>query len=283
MADTQDGQHPAASATFEEIEASLRADAAQTAPAEVKLEGDAIPEELRGKSVQDVLTQMDGLKEAVKLSETSRGELKDKVATLSAQVAAVQAVAPAEPPVKEEPAELSVDQFQTLYDESPMKAMEAMGEVMGKRLEANLEARLKPLAVGNADDAEARARVKYATEFELFGDQIEEVLKKNVPDRSIMSTGKTWDDLVAYVKGQPGNVEKLIERKMAAASEEAQRKAQEAQSLTVPFSGTQDATRPPSKPTVETLDDTQKDIIRVMRQSGVDIDEKSYVQWAKVG
>jgi hypothetical protein len=64
---------------------------------------------------------------------------------------------------------------------------------------------------GAAGTAEAAARAKYTAEFELFGDQIREVAKQ--VDPRILSTAKGWKDVVAYVRGQDDNVDKLIEFK----------------------------------------------------------------------
>lgn len=189
--------------TLEEIEAqtALAAQEGKKLDLNSKLE-DGVPEEFKGKTVSEVLQLAKGTMDGLKVSETRRLELESKV-----QAPIVQA--PPEP--KLEP-ELTKDQLKALYDSEPMAAIEYMSTQAEKRATVNLEKRILPLLAGSATNAEEMAKRKYPDEFALFSGDIAEIVNR-VPDRTVLAQPKTWDDLIAYVRGQPVNFDKLVAHK----------------------------------------------------------------------
>lgn len=274
------GVHPAAAVDLDEVSKQLAAAEAAGKPLEeIKIEGDNVPEQLRGKSVADVVTTMQGLEDAVKASEKGRMELKDQFNALKAQLAVQPAATTtaAAALAADAPRVLDREEIAKLYEDDPLKAIGVMNEQMGERLDRNLDARLKPLMTGSADTAEANARMRYKEEFELFGDEIKTVLAQ-VPDKSVMNSAKSWDDLVAYVRGQ--NVDKLIQHRGEQAAKLKEVEALEAAAASTGFSGTGGAQRPPPVVTQVTgqLDGTQREIAK-----GLGMTDDDYIKWSKVG
>lgn len=70
------------------------------------------------------------------------------------------------------------------------------------------EQRLSSLSNSMHTSAEASARQKYSREFELFGSQIKEFASRTDP--GLLTSAATWDNLIAYVRGLPGNFEALV-------------------------------------------------------------------------
>lgn len=192
--------------TLEEVEAQTAAvKAAGEKPdlSKIRLE-DGVPDEFKGKTVVEVMQMTTGALASLKVSEARRLELESRPQQQTV-------VAPPEP--KPEP-ELTKDQLRALYESDPMAAIEYQGAQAERRAIANLEKRILPLIAGSANSAEDSARRKYPDEFALFGPDIVKIIDQ-VPDKGILSQSKTWDDLIAYVRGQPANFDKLIAHKAA--------------------------------------------------------------------
>lgn len=273
----QQGKHPAAAVDLDAIEDQLKAaEESGKAPEDIKIEGDKVPERLRGKSVAEIASAMESLENAVKTSEQGRQELKDEFNALKAQVT-VQGPTVSVTPSTAEPVPISREDLDKLYEDDPLKAIRIMHEQMGQRLEKNLNARLQPLATGSADSAEANARLRYPDEFALLDTEIKTVLG-NVPDRSVMNSAKSWDDLIAYVRGQ--NIDKLFEHRQTQADKKKEAEAQAAAAATVGFSGTAGAQIAPSQAAQVSnqLDATQREIAK-----GLDMTDEDYLKWSKVG
>src|SRR5262245_54445733 len=98
----------------------------------VVLEGDEIPEGLRGKSVSYLVGQFSRLGEALKVSEDARAALKTAGEALSEARRAPASAAPPPGPVAEP--ELNDDQLQALYDESPRKYQDYLAQQSEKRM-----------------------------------------------------------------------------------------------------------------------------------------------------
>lgn len=189
--------------TLEEVEAqtALAAQESQKLDLNSKLE-DGVPDEFKGKTVSEALQLAKGTLDGLKVSETRRLELESRT-----QSAPVQT-----PPEPTPEPELTKDQLKTLYDSDPMAAIEYMSVQAEKRATVNLEKRILPLLAGSATNAEETARRKFPDEFALFSNDIAEIVNR-VPDRSVLAQPKTWDDLIAYVRGQPANFDKLVAHK----------------------------------------------------------------------
>ncbi len=237
---------------------------------QVKLDGDNVPEHLRGKTAADVLAQLTSMGEALKLSEQAR-----KQAETNAQLA-LQARAPEPPPV-EEPQELTEEALKELYDNDPLKAIALMNDQAIRRAEKNLSARLDPLFSGTAAQVEAAARSKYQDEFALFGDQITQMASQIPNAKAVLGNPAAWDDLVSLVRGRPGNLERLIEKKTAGAATQQRQTAQQQQVETMGFSDN-GGTRPRSGSGMTSLDSIQAEIADKLGMSHAD-----YIKWSKVG
>ena len=275
-------KHPSESVDFDEIAAQLKASAAKGPDLnEVKLDGDEVPEALRGKSAADLLKHVDGLSQALKISEDARKETADKVTEISARLAASQIAGAAAAPLTEEEKVPTLEEITAAFQEDPMKAMTMMEERTEKRLTQNLDQRIRPLTAGSAMTAESRAKERYTEDFALLNKEIDDVLTRQGLTRQALTTDNHWDDLIAYVRGR--NMDRIIDHRAGKAAEVARKAAEEAAAMSTGFSGTAAAGRPPASAPAGDLDETQKEIIRVMRSSGIDIDEKSYAKWSKVG
>lgn len=236
----------------------------------INLEGDGIPEELKGKSVAELLKHTENVAEALKLSEEARLALRT---SLDARPAApAEPVTPAEP----EPKQLSSEELATLYEEEPLKAITIMQEQAIAKVAGHYEKRLQPLFEGSATSAETLARKNFATEFELFGDEINNVISK-MPDKSGLANMGTWEDIIAYVRGSKGNFERYMTHMTTKAAADAAAEAQNQQTLEAGFT-TRPTTTPVVPQRVDQLDDVQKDIIDKL---GMTPDE--YVKWGYGG
>lgn len=247
------------SVTFDELEQQ-----AVTPPAadltQIKLEGDNVPELIRGKTIDEAMKAFGSLEQSLKASEQARVQPQ-------AQVAA---------PVVEEPKELTDDELATLYDESPIKAIQAMQEQAERRASRNLESRLAPLAAGTAATVEAAARAKYADEFALFGDQITAIASQIPNARAVLSSGAAWDDLIALVRGRAGNFDKLIEHKTQQRQQPVREAARTEQRESVGFSDS-GGSRGRIASSEAGLDATQREIA-----SNLGMTPAEYIKWSKI-
>lgn len=260
------------SVTLEEMEqeqAKLDEAAKQPAPTDlgaVKFEGDDVPEIVRGKSAAEVAKLVDTMSQSLRLSEVERQAL----------AARVQQQGPAAV-VEEQIPEWDREKFKTMYEEDPIAAIEAMGNHLAANLHRSFETRIQPLAQGTVRAAEEAARQKYATEFELFGDQIEQ-FARSVPDKSVLSNSKGWDDLISYVRGQPQNFDLLLERRAAPAKTT----ARETQRQSTGFTAAPAASGIAPGGDVQ-LDDTGRRIMQTFIDNGTFKDEAEYKRWMTAG
>lgn len=258
--------------TFEEIEAQLN----EPKPADlttVKIEGDTVPEHLKGKSADELLKHSLALEESLKKSEQARLQPQVTERIIERQSAPPAPAAPQAkaPPTKEQLAEM----FQT----DPVAALETYGQYVAQTVYQNLEQRLGPLAQGSAQAAERQARERFKDEFELFGEQIEQI-KKQLPDPSVLSQPQSWDDLVAYVRGQPQNFDKLYDhrvKKAAVGGERTRTEAQTEQIVEAPVHLTPAARTPTPRSGAVQLDDTAREIARNLGMS-----EQDYIKWSNI-
>lgn len=240
---------------------------------EVKLEGENIPELLRGKTITEAVKQFGSLEEAVRMSEQAR-----KNAELLAESLARgegRTPQPQPQPVVEEP-ELTDDQIREIMEEDQLKGMEALNARAIRRAEKNLEARLGPLYTGTYAQVEAAARTKYAEEFELFGADISKMAQTIPNSRAVLSNPAAWDDLISLIRGRPGNFDKIIERRIQKANGSSLEQVRTAEMAGVGFS---DNTGPKGRPTVVNgqLDAIQREIA-----DKLDMSPEEYIKWSKV-
>lgn len=121
------------------------------------------------------------------------------------------------------------DQIQQLIDEKgQVAAMRAIQQQTFRIAEKHMETRLGGMAGAAATTAEASARSKYATEFELFGDQIKDQIAQ-IPNKEALGNPENWDNLIAYIRGKEGNIQKYVEKLGSAGKEVAANGAREQQ------------------------------------------------------
>lgn len=220
---------------------------APTKLADIKLDASDVPDALRGKSLTDVLDQLERTRQALRMSEDARLALRNSAESGNER----------QPEPVAEP-ELTRDQIKELMAEDPLAAYEYMQQRMVRSLDDHLNVRLQPLVTGTVGAVEQQVRAKYADEFELFADQIEQAKKMVHP--SVLATAKGWEDLVSYVRGQPGNFDVLVQRRTARPPADARRD----QAENAGFTANRTTTRTTVQPTGGDagLDETQKEIAR---------------------
>ena len=271
--------HPAAAATFEEIEQQLdkekssEAGGQGSAALQTKLDGAEIPEEYRGKTLAEVLALTDASKRALEISERARKEVEGRVG------------APPPPPPPPIEDEFTQEQFETLYKDEPAKAFAKMQEASERRIAKNLESRLVPLIAGTVQSAEAQARQQYAEAFDVFGNEIEQFIKTDLHgDRSRLATAQAWGSLVAYIQGQPAHVERLFEHRKKKSADTDRAAAHARQEAVTGFSGTATARHAPTALPAGSsqLDAVEREIAGEFIRSGVFKNEAEYIKWKGV-
>lgn len=259
---------------LDELEARVASDAAAASRPDLNkivLEGDSVPEEFRGKTAMELAGMAKALGESLRLSESARRQ-----AETNAQLALntpQKSVAPV--PVREP--ELSDDQLAELHQQDPIKAIRYMQAQAKVEAERNMDARLTPLLSGASGSAEAQARAKYATEFELFGDQISKAVSSLPNASSVMTTPQAWDDMVAYVRGKSENFDKLVEHKAGLAAKGKRTVAQAAQIDDAGISMTSSVRAAAAAADAGDLDDLEKEIATKLGMSFAD-----YKTWKRV-
>lgn len=262
--------------SFDEIEQQLKdVEAAALKPdlSKIVVDSDDAPELLKGKSVQDILAHTKNLETALRASEQARQE-----AMLLAQATAGRASEPAPVPAPAPEPEITAQQVAEAFAEDPSQGiamMQKMNEQAIARAAEHFGKRLEPLIAGSSSAVETQARQKYPDEFELYKDEIAQVLKE-IPNKQVMSSMKSWDDMIAYVRGKdPIRLFNHMNEK------EAKKRSEEARGMERASVGFQSAgggsmRTPPASGSIA-MDDTTKEICRTL---GVSPEE--YIKWAGV-
>jgi hypothetical protein len=235
-----------------------------------KVDGEGVPEMLKGKTLQEVFARFGSLEDAVKISEQAR-----QTAELNARTAL--AVQPRVEETKvEEPKEMTDEELSELHSSNPIAAIRAMSAQAERRAMRNLEQRIGTLAVGSAATAESAARQTYPEEFEMFAGDIQELIKSIPNSQSVMSNPRAWDDLMAVVRGKKGNFERLLDKKMSKNGGPSREKAQESEIANVGFTGAPQ-TRARLVTNVGELDTVQREIADKLGMTPED-----YFKWSRV-
>lgn len=270
------------SMTMQEIEESIGAE--EKPPVDLtKLmaDGDTVPEAYRGKSVDEI----------IKIAESARTQMNES--TRAAQEAreaaqrAEQLGRTAPPPPPEAPKDLTREQLKELYEEDPIAALEVMEQQALRRVERHVDQRLEPLTAGTVNAAENWARQEYPDEFALFGDKIKGMVD-SIPNKSVFSTKKGWEDAVAYIRGQAGNFEKLIEHRQTKNNSEELGNARERERQNAGFTGrttVASTRRDTSSSTRQDADmgDEERQIAQRFINDGTFKDMNEYRRWQKMG
>jgi len=262
--------------SFDEIERQLKdAEASTLRPdlSKIILDSDDAPDLVKGKSVQDALAHVRNLETALRASEQGRQE-----AMLLAQANASRASAPPAPPAPEPEPEITAEMVAEAFQEDSTKGialMQRMNQQAIERAAEHFGKRLEPLIAGSSSAAENQARQKYPDEFELYKDEIAETLKQ-IPNKQVMSTAKSWDELIAYVRGK--DPMKLFNHMNAREAKKHEESARVAERANVGFqaAGSSSMRTPVSQGSVA-IDETTKEICSVLGVSPED-----YIKWSRV-
>lgn len=276
MAGENEGQAGSSSTTLEEFEREV---AAPAAPAtSIKLEGDDVPEEFRGKSVAEVLAMTSAMGKSLRISEDAR------LALANSAKERTDNPPPPEAPIQREPEipQITREQLKELYDTDPIQAIEVMQQTALARAEQHVNRRMEQLQVGVIDNAEKWAREEFKDEFEVLGKDIEN-FRKSLPNQAAFTTKKGWQDLVSYVRGQPGNFEKFMEHKQNGGGKlRTLSIAREEQEANSGFTG-----GAPRRSTIVAddteMDATEQKIMNEFIDAGTFKDKAEYLKWRKMG
>lgn len=239
-----------------------------------RLEGEHVPEHLRGKSIADVLNQVNALGEALKISEKARSEI---ARFADRPVASTPTYVPPAPAEKE----LTEDDINEMFKENPAKAINLLWNRGSAQMAAHIDGRIAPLTNAAASSAELNARAKYALEFELFGDQIA-AMYNSMPDKGVFTKAEGWRDMVHFIRGNDENLEKYVTEKAARANGQATpslREARASASANVGFSPTRTQRESVGAASVSSNDDPIKR--EIADRLGMDM--KDYLKWERLG
>lgn len=164
----------------------------------ITLDGQDIPEDLRGKPLNDAIREISGLRNALKISEDARIALKNS------QEALERGHAPAPPPPPSGPApepELNEDQLKELFENDPFKYHQYQAQQTEKRLLGMVRQQVQPIQGSAADFAIRQSKSTYADEWAAFGKDIETLISQ-APDKSVFAAPGTMDQLMDYARGR---------------------------------------------------------------------------------
>lgn len=275
--DDQDSPY-GGSVTLEEMEAAGATVGEPADLTKVKAEGDEVPEAYRGKSVSEIIALAEVSRQGMRAADESRAAAEARAA-----LAATRPIEQAPAPQAEVP-ELTREKFAELYAEDPVEALAQMEAQNIRKMMAHVDARLSPLAGGITGQVENWARQEYADEFALFGDQIQKVID-GMPNKQFLTGKKGWEDVVAYVRGQKDNFEKLVDHREAAKSQVARGEARREQVVDAGFSGRSAAGRGAgaAEGVPTGMDEEQLKIADRFVDSGVFKSRSEYMRWYKGG
>lgn len=268
MAGENEDQDPSpfgTSMTMEEIEQSLEAGKTVEGPkGDTKLEGETVPEGFRGKTIDDVLKDNQRLQDSLRLREAESVTYRTALETRQPAV---------QQQVVEAPKELTREQIAEIFAEEPLKAIEIMNDQAIRRAEQHLAVRLGSIEQGTISAAEAQARAKYPDEFELFGDDLIK-FKNQMPNQGIFATTKGWEDMISYIRGQDGNIDKLIAKRTG--NLDTPKSAREREQANAGFSHSTQRRAP-----IGSSREATQEQKMVAEGLGMTVDE--YLKWDKVG
>lgn len=219
----------------------------------------------KGPDMSELMAKVNALENALKLSETAR--LEAQQAALSGQPA----------PIPPEETPLSEDELSQLMQTDAVAAVRYMQERAIKEAEKHLERRLAGLSTGGISAAQAQAKAKYPVEFQIFEQEISAAIGQlNAQGREMLANPANWDQLVGYIRGQPGNFERYIEHHNKTAAESAAAAAREAAVKSSGFSASSNRqVNPPS------TDDSGLDSIQLQIANELGISPADYKTWSK--
>jgi len=198
---------------------------------------------------RDADPRVKALEQALRISEESRKRTE--------QFAAPPQEKKEEPP----PKELTREELNELHKTDPLAAIEYMQAKAIRTAEENLARRLGPLSAGAATSARQLAMQKYPDEFQVLA----------------MGNAKAWDDLISYVRGKPGNFEKMLDHRDSKRRDADATAAREREAASAGVH-TRSEVRSPPPAKGSTLDATEKEIAKAMGMTDAD-----YTKWRNIG
>lgn len=256
------------SITLEEMENELKSDQPSSTPKDLKLEGDTIPEALRGRTLEELLAKQDQLTQALQISEAAR------LALQANERQAAPPPAPAPPP-EPEYKPLTREQIQQVYEEDPLRAIEMMHNDALFRAEKHFEQRFGRIEGSVAQSQEVWARQQFPDEFKVLGKEIQELISR-IPDKSVFNTQQGWQEAIEYVRGR--NFDKFFEFKVNGKTPRTAADARMEQDQDVGFTNRNTNRSTPIPEVDGDLDPTTARIAEVLG-----LDQKEYKRWAKMG
>lgn len=243
------------------------------------LDGEDIPEAYRGKTATEI----------IKLAESARGGMNDALTmardAAQASQRAAETSARRDDPPKEAEKPLTREQLKEIYDEDPIKALEIMEAQAMTRLQSHVDARLAPLAEGTMSSAENWARQEYGDEFSLFEEDIKKMVN-SIGNKALFGTHKGWEDTIAYVRGQKGNFEKLIDHRANKVNESARDSARQGQRQGAGFTAKNTRTgtsTPTGTGSMEGMSAEESTIVQRFISNGTFKDVAEYRRWQRAG
>ncbi len=245
---------------MEQVFATPKAEDAPPPPPDlntIKIDGEKVPEQYRGKSAAELIALTEGLQSALKISEQSRLQNGNNAAPVTTT------------PTSNAPVYNRDAIKQMVEDGDTVGAMENMLAYANAVVQQQLDARLAPLSTAAGAGVEYQAKQQYKEEFDLFGDQINQLARQ--AGSANMSAPGAWDQLISFVRGQPQNFDKLVAHRtnasrIAAAQSDLPPNLNDGSRRSAPN------TRSAGKPTKQELasDPVVQDILRA---TGMSIDE----------
>lgn len=192
-------------------------EAEKTPPPDFVVDGDDIPEPVRGKSVKELADYAKRAENALRMSEQAREALLAQQQAIASQ-RAVQAP-------QQTPQELSATAIHEMLAKDPASAYDAIQHMIDQRIAPqahNFQQRMEGLLTGAMTLAEQQARAKYPLEFSSLSHEIKSVVDQ-IPDRQGLTSTEGWDRVVAFVRGQ--HIDKYLEARDRARAQTEQRQS----------------------------------------------------------
>lgn len=226
------------------------------------LEGDEVPEELKGKAVKDVVQAYKGLSEGFKKSEEERHRLAMRPLETPQRIEQPQTI-------QQEP-EPTDEAIRELYDRDPVAAQRVIAQVESKRTQQKLyDERVSPITHtldSLVATQELLARQRHAEVFDKYGDEIKSAM--GGINKSALTSPNAWDDVVSWIKGKHISdfVDMEVQKRLKTQQEDQRSKA----GATVRPTG-QSLSGP-----APVLDALERE---VMQKMGIFKTEKEYIKW----
>jgi hypothetical protein len=176
-------------------------------PASFRVDGDSVPQSLRGLSAAQITERAARLEEALRISEEAR--LSSKSVPAPAQPAT---------PVNPQPTGFTPEKIRELYENDPVEAMAAMAYMAEQRANQRFEERLRGLNTSVSNSVSAQVRTQFKEDFDILGKEIEETAAQIAPEA--LANPAVWADLISYVRGK--NIDKIVEHKLKQRGDDSQ-------------------------------------------------------------